>query len=82
MVNFETNLKAVLVEANLDNYAELGRQVSKSRQTIYQYANGERMPTLVERQSILTYINSKGVKQYTLDEVWPNLRSMKGRYHG
>lgn len=81
-MNFTTNLKQLLLENDLDNYAYLGRQLGFSRQTIWNYAEGNRLPSREDRQKFIDFINNKTGKVYTEADIWPSFRSSKGRYHG
>jgi hypothetical protein len=81
-MNFTTNLKQILLDNNMDNYAYLGRQLSFSRQTMWNYAEGNRLPSREDRVNIVAFINTKTGKVYTEADIWPSFRSSKGRYHG
>ena len=81
-MNFTTNLKQVLLDNNLDNYAFLGRQLGLSRQTMWNYAEGNRLPSPELRKLLIALIFTHSGKVYAESDIWPSFRSSKGRYHG
>jgi hypothetical protein len=84
ITNFETKLQGIMKEHKV-GYSTLGRRLECSRQAVYNYAHGLRMPTEKQRGIIVGYLNEilpNIPEPLTVENIWPSLRSVKGRYHG
>ena len=75
---FVTRLKEILADCNLDNYSYIGRQLGFSRQVIWNYTEGIRMPKAVDRKRIVDLINKLAYTAYTELDIWPSFISNKG----